>query len=85
MSLFDSSQIYTLEANIPICMYPSSIEAMNKVKNTLQIHTTNGPVILPPYQQEILNKDRYYWYVKNYYVGWAYNKRAGLFDRRSWL
>lgn len=56
MSLFDSSQIYTSEVNIPIRMCPSSTEAMNKVKNMLQIHTTNGPVILHPYQQEILNK-----------------------------
>lgn len=84
MSLFDSSQIYTSEVNIPIRMCPSSTEAMNKVKNMLQVHTTNGPVILPPYQQEILNKDKY-WHIKNYYIDWAYNKRAGLFYGRGWL
>lgn len=84
MSLFDSSQIYTSEVNIPVHMCPSSTEAMNKVKNMLQVHTTNGPVILPPYQQETLDKYKY-WYVKNYYIDWAYNMRIGLFDGRGWL
>lgn len=84
MSLFDSSQIYTSEANIPICMCPSPTEAINKVKDMLQIHTTNGPVTLPPYQQEILNKDKY-WHIKNYYIDWVYNRRIGLFNGRGWL
>lgn len=84
MSLFDSSQVYTSEVNIPVHMCPSSTEAMNKVKNMLQVHTTNGPVILPPYQQETLNKYKY-WYTKNYYIDWVYNKRVGLFDGRGWL
>ena len=85
MSLLDSSQIYTKEASVPICMCLSSTEAMNRVKNMLQIHTTSGPVILPPYHQEILSKDTTSWYIENYYIDWTYNKRAGLFDGRGWL
>ena len=83
MSLFNTSQVYTSYVNIPRNMCPSSTEAMNKVKNMLQIHTTNGPVILPPYQQEILNKGKY-WHIKNYYIDWVYNKRIGLFDGREY-
>ena len=83
MSLFDNSQMYTQEASIPINMCPSSTEAMNKVKNMLQIQTANGPVILPPYQQEILNKGKY-WHIKNYYIDWVYNKRIGLFYGREY-
>lgn len=83
MSLFDNSQVYTSYVNIPRNMCPSATEAMNKVKNMLQIQTTNGPVILPPYQQEILNRDKY-WYIKNYYIDWVYNKRIGLFDGREY-
>jgi len=85
MSLLDSSQIYTKEASIPVDMCPSYTEAANKVKNMLQIHTTNGPVILPPYHQEMLSKDEYCWHIENYYIDWTYNKRAGLFDGRGWL
>ena len=83
MSLFDNSQVYTSYVNIPRNMCPSATEAMNKVKNMLQIQTTNGPVILPPYQQEILNRDKY-WYIKNYYIDWVYSKRIGLFDGREY-
>ena len=83
MSLFNTSQVYTSYVNIPRNMCPSSTEAMNKVKNMLQIQTTNGPVILPPYQQEILNRDKY-WYIKNYYIDWVYNKRISLFDGREY-
>ena len=84
MSLFNSSQIYTSESSIPIHMCPSSTEAMNKVKNMLQIYTKNGPIVLPPYQQEILNKDKY-WHIKNYYIDWTYKKRVVLFYGRGWL
>ena len=84
MSLFDSSQIYIQEASIPITKCPSYAEVMDKVRNMLQIHTTNGPVTLPPHG-EILHKDKYCWHIKSYYIDWAYNRRIKLFDGRGWL
>lgn len=84
MSLFNTSQVYTSYVNIPRNMCPSSTEAMNKVKNMMQIHTTNGPVILPPYEQGVLKRDKY-WRIKNYYIDWTYKKRVVLFYGRGWL
>ena len=50
----------------------------------MQIQTTNGPVILPPYEQGILKRDKY-WRIKNYYIDWTYKKRVVLFYGRGWL
>ena len=84
MSLFNSSQIYIQEASIPIIKCPSYAEIMDKVRNMLQIHTTNGPVTLPPHR-EILRKDKYCWHIKSCYTDWDYNRRIKLFDGRGWL
>ena len=84
MSLFNSSHIYIQEASIPITKCPSYAEVMNKVKNMLQVYTTNGPVTLPPHRA-ILRKGKDYWHIKSCYTDWDYNRRIKLFDGRGWL